>query len=799
MSVNGMTLGGIAFATADTEPALGIGETNQIQNPNILSSTAKQRKYFELSSAAQMNTLPPHSGYSAVSSAAIASLSISPTSNNTNTNLSSASSSTSSSCESGIVVRDSSLSSHAHVHTEILSKPMTKSPLHSDSPSSLLSDRRSSAIMSGHATTIAATQITPKMLNDINMAESIHKINQPHHQLLEQQQKVHQQIPLSEDPRTLQLALELSLVGLNENQNCYVQPTAQSDFELGPINVVSAAFTRTEASMNNLPFPTASGTGLLMPSAGIEDRSKKSQNMTECVPVPSSEHVAEIVGRQGCKIKALRAKTNTYIKTPVRGEEPVFVVTGRKEDVNKAKREILSAADHFSLIRASRKPAMDGHNNGATGNSGSFTGSMVGRTQSGPPSLPGQITIQVRVPYRVVGLVVGPKGATIKHIQQETQTYIVTPSREKEPIFEVTGLPENVQTARKQIEAHIALRTGSISTHGSENGTESLDSNEFATLHTINTLTQMLNDDFNPDILSSIYKNDISPTVDYVDKTLKSIDSLSLSNSSCSNMKPMPPTNCFPHSEPVDVMPIMGADKHFPISGSELHNIQNAKVNNIFRNNQNNSNSSANKVQSFCPPPTSTSTQCISTGSNSANILTRSCSSASSTASTKSTNNSANSTNSVNTPPELLNIWKNLSDSIDVDEGIGDSPSIWNLPTTVAAASHCSPAASISPTDSLLGDHNMTNQRIRHAKGSCANNAPMQHPPRAGAAQPNNPDKLSSHRECFVCNEKEVTTALVPCGHNMFCMDCANQICVAMEAVCPVCNSIVYHAMRILA
>lgn len=30
-----------------------------------------------------------------------------------------------------------------------------------------------------------------------------------------------------------------------------------------------------------------------------EHRSKKSQNTTECVPVPSSEHVAEIVGRQG--------------------------------------------------------------------------------------------------------------------------------------------------------------------------------------------------------------------------------------------------------------------------------------------------------------------------------------------------------------------------------------------------------------------------------------------------------------------------------------------------------------------
>lgn len=91
----------------------------------------------------------------------------------------------------------------------------------------------------------------------------------------------------------------------------------------------------------------------------------------------------------GCKIKALRAKTNTYIKTPVRGEEPVFVVTGRKEDVAKAKREILSAAEHFSLIRASRRP--------------SLIGSLTGKTATvpGPPVVPGQVTIQVRVPYRV--------------------------------------------------------------------------------------------------------------------------------------------------------------------------------------------------------------------------------------------------------------------------------------------------------------------------------------------------------------------------------------------------------------
>ena len=146
----------------------------------------------------------------------------------------------------------------------------------------------------------------------------------------------------------------------------------------------------------------------------------------------------------GCKIKALRAKTNTYIKTPVRGEEPVFVVTGRKEDVGLAKNEILSAAAHFSQIRATRKNNI---------NSTLALGQMMANT-------PGQTTIQVRVPYRVVGLVVGPKGATIKRIQQQTHTYIVTPSRDKEPVFEVTGGPENVEMARKDIEAHIEQRTG---------------------------------------------------------------------------------------------------------------------------------------------------------------------------------------------------------------------------------------------------------------------------------------------------------------------------------------------------
>ena len=131
----------------------------------------------------------------------------------------------------------------------------------------------------------------------------------------------------------------------------------------------------------------------------------------------------------------------------MRGEDPVFVVTGRKEDVAMAQREIMQAAEHFSQIRATRR------------NSSSLSNGTIGPNS---PTVPGQITKSVRVPYRVVGLVVGPKGATIKRIQQSTNTYIVTPSRDKEPVFEVTGLPENVDKAKGEIEQHIALRTGGI-------------------------------------------------------------------------------------------------------------------------------------------------------------------------------------------------------------------------------------------------------------------------------------------------------------------------------------------------
>lgn len=75
------------------------------------------------------------------------------------------------------------------------------------------------------------------------------------------------------DERALQLALELSMLGFSEPLSAVSEPESPGDL---------APFVGSLATV------------------GLDEvRSKKSQNMTECVPVPSSEHVAEIVGRQG--------------------------------------------------------------------------------------------------------------------------------------------------------------------------------------------------------------------------------------------------------------------------------------------------------------------------------------------------------------------------------------------------------------------------------------------------------------------------------------------------------------------
>ncbi|XP_053968218.1 uncharacterized protein LOC128869663 [Anastrepha ludens] len=748
-----------------------------------------------------------------------------------------------------------------------------------------------------------------------------------------QQQNSHRL--LVEDQRTLQLALELSIAGLNDaaastvcssvhtpsnnnrninnianihTSNYQEQLTHQSaiagtqqeyldqkfDFNTltmnGAVSAVSIVNNDHNESNVNLAVNNCTNNGInqfsvlnpLLPTA-LDDRSKKSQNMTECVPVPSSEHVAEIVGRQGCKIKALRAKTNTYIKTPVRGEEPVFVVTGRKEDVAKAKREILSAAEHFSLIRATRKPSIDSNLSAAVSSSldGNNCSNNSIKSPPGPPSVPGQVTIQVRVPYRVVGLVVGPKGATIKHIQHQTQTYIVTPSREREPIFEVTGLPDNVQSARKQIEAHIALRTGNLPPIGANNESVVIPSgspNDPLALHSLNVLSQILNDpSIDSDLLVSFYRADsMRSAFDYADETcevgtkyanMPSFESPNNTNKINlnigylgNNSVQMKPYMALLHSDNSQLQNINASHQSndYVRDLSNIFNLKKANSNHdsdfltdldpthqlqqhlylpsqspvsLNTQLQSSSISSLNPLQDH-EPFVGSYTQALSfanktqstTGSsnpatggfphirnithsgNISNGMARSCSSASSTASSKSANNSGSGSSS---RPELMNIWKNLGDSLDADEGIGDSPNIWTLPTplTTLTGSHCSPSTSISPTDSLLGEisahaHNTKvglNSLINPESNSQKNVLQQNHLKNVDAVQSLVNSSMIQRRDCLVCNNKEITAVLVPCGHNMFCMDCANRICELGDAVCPVCNLSVYHAMRILA
>ncbi|KAF7668661.1 hypothetical protein LDENG_00297560 [Lucifuga dentata] len=513
---------------------------------------------------------------------------------------------------------------------------------------------------------------------------------------------------------------------------------------------------------------------------------KRSVNMTECVPVPSSEHVAEIVGRQGCKIKALRAKTNTYIKTPVRGEEPVFIVTGRREDVEMAKREIVSAAEHFSMIRASRCKA------GGPGGGGSLPG---------PPHLPGQTTIQVRVPYRVVGLVVGPKGATIKRIQQQTHTYIVTPSREKDPVFEVTGMPENVDRAREEIETHITLRTG--------------------------TFVDLQGD-------NDFHTNGTDVSLEGMGALSGGLGSSLWSRATSHHSAPPPPP---PPSTPPALPMAMHHSSSRKVSSSVSYHAHNGGI-------SSDSYSTTRKANEGGSPTSPFSTGSSSAGGgftfggdstpglpssdelgfefSASNIWapfvnggTGNKTSGSSQQQQPIRRNSSGLSGGAVTP--------RLSPTLPQDTGVGpvDHPlarraqsdplstlswlqsgnagggsfsgaSSSSSGGSSTGYSSCS-ASSLpggSPTDSEGGSSGvgLSSGMLGRLKGGSG-------PGVAGLVGVS----PGVNRDCFVCFESEVTAALVPCGHNLFCMECAGQICQSAEPECPVCHTPTTQCIRIFS
>ncbi|XP_054038272.1 RNA-binding protein MEX3D [Rissa tridactyla] len=540
--------------------------------------------------------------------------------------------------------------------------------------------------------------------------------------------------PVQDEAAALRFALDqLSLLGLEEAGERGLRaaeaggeepeaaagaagPGGLQGRERGGSPPAAAASPPAPAAFGNFAPPLAPPAALLAEPLGGR---KKSVNMTECVPVPSSEHVAEIVGRQGCKIKALRAKTNTYIKTPVRGEEPVFIVTGRKEDVEMAKREILSAAEHFSMIRATRNKA-----NGLTG------------AMQGPPNLPGQTTIQVRVPYRVVGLVVGPKGATIKRIQQQTHTYIVTPSRDKEPVFEVTGMPENVDRAREEIEAHITMRTGSF-----------IDVNADNDFHSNGTDVCLDLQGSTASLWAKAPHPARRPATALRNDSLSSLGSTSTESyysgrvADASPTSPYSTSSGFTFSEPP--APLGSEECDFGFDFLALDLTTPTTIWSPFER-------SGNPLQAF--------------------------SSCSSISGSQRRNSGAATPRHSPTLPE--------SGGVALDHPLArriqsDPVSTLSWLPTQGSLSSFSNSTGYSSSSSLPGSVSATSGSPTDSSSSDGHR--------------------KSSRECMVCFESEVIAALVPCGHNLFCMECAMRICGKAEPECPACHTPATQAIHIFS
>jgi len=116
---------------------------------------------------------------------------------------------------------------------------------------------------------------------------------------------------------------------------------------------------------------------------------------------------------------------------------------GRKEGVEKAKKAILQSAERISM-RTTVKDV-----------NAKFDSDSPEQEEDKVYDI---IKLNVTVPASTVGLVIGNKGCTIKAIQEATNTYIKTPQKNREPIFEVIGQPMAVKMAKDEIMRYIVAR-----------------------------------------------------------------------------------------------------------------------------------------------------------------------------------------------------------------------------------------------------------------------------------------------------------------------------------------------------
>ena len=166
-------------------------------------------------------------------------------------------------------------------------------------------------------------------------------------------------------------------------------------------------------------------------STPITENNHEVQVITQRLVVQNSQLVAELVGRKGWKIRDLQEQTNTYIRTPARGEDHIFIITGRPQGVAAAKRMLAAEAYHLTQLRAPRTNSM--HNQ-----STQYLGSAYGPFyENGPTTMQKSpyITQCVAIAIPIYPLVFG-------HI---------IPNPAEDPSFVITGRPDDVATAQHEV------------------------------------------------------------------------------------------------------------------------------------------------------------------------------------------------------------------------------------------------------------------------------------------------------------------------------------------------------------
>lgn len=136
--------------------------------------------------------------------------------------------------------------------------------------------------------------------------------------------------------------------------------------------------------------------------------------------VASNEHAAEVIGRNGWKIKAISMKTGTTIKCPTPFDPPIFSIIGLKCNVNAAKKMIKGWADNFDRMKSKKRNIV---------------------------MKPGDTIDTIMVNSFDVPAIIGKRGKQVKKIAELARVSIVSPDVNKQSIFIISGREADVEMA----------------------------------------------------------------------------------------------------------------------------------------------------------------------------------------------------------------------------------------------------------------------------------------------------------------------------------------------------------------